>query len=113
MISITKLENKRRGMSKPEDWLHDEATYRYFSIIGQDIDVYMDNSCDARGLVATIKAAPVLIEIAKALLDFEGIEQEIDAEPDLIPMSARSIELGSKSIEAWKRVDELLKVIRR
>ena len=113
MINISELENKRRGMTKPENWLHDESTYRYFNIIGQDVDAYMDNSCDARGLVATIRAAPVLIEIAKALLDFEDIEKEIDRESPLIPMSARSIELGGKSIEAWKRVAELMKAIKR
>ena len=55
MIKLSELKNARTGMSKPEYW-RDVST---------DIDI---NSCDARGLVATIKAAPDLIEFVEAWL---------------------------------------------
>lgn len=67
MISISELEAARVGMSKPEHWHHNETNYRCIEVNGND-DIWVDDSCDARGLVATIKAADVLIEIAKAAM---------------------------------------------
>lgn len=68
-VKLSELVAARSGMSDPDHYIHrEDASYRSFDIIGQDVSAYMDNSCDARGIVATVKAADVLIEIAQAAL---------------------------------------------
>lgn len=72
-IKLSELKNARVGMSKPEHYMHcEDDTYRSFEIIGQDMMFYMDNSCDARGIVATVKAADALIELAEAAKAIQG-----------------------------------------
>lgn len=78
MISLGELEAARVGMSKPDHWRHNEANYRCIEVNGND-DIWVDNSCDARGLVATIKAADVLIEIAKAALALQQTVTSLSA----------------------------------
>ena len=75
-LSIAELESKRTGMSEPDRFVHDERTYRQFDIIGNDTSCWTDNSCDARGIVATVKAAPTLIAVAKAAMAWSEVRDE-------------------------------------
>jgi hypothetical protein len=61
-------------------------------------------------LIARIRE---LEAIERALRAFEAVHIEIDAEPDdLDPMSPRAVELGGRSIDAWKRVTAALEAVR-
>lgn len=82
----------------------------------QDAAWLIDNcSTLLEHLTAALDEVERLQPIADALFAFEAAEAEIDAAPpeDLEPMSARSIELGGKSIAAWQRVEAAMKAARR
>lgn len=82
-----------------------------------DNTTWSDEQCAANAQHIAANSPPLtlaLIKIAKALVAFEAVQAEIDAEhdgPGIEPMSPRAVELGGKSIAAWKRVAEALKAV--
>lgn len=70
-ISISKLKADRTGMHNPENWRHDESRHRFIEISGSIF--YLDDSVNARGVVATVHAASALIAIAEAALAWHKV----------------------------------------
>jgi hypothetical protein len=106
-ISIAALELARRGMTLPESYSHDETNSGAIEISGEHT-VWVDSGCDARGIVATVKAAPALIALAKALHEWSALYRSIEREdPDgkMDPMLPRATELGGALADAWTKVE--------
>lgn len=106
-ISLTALKSARTGMTESENWIHDEGDYRSVEIIGQDFGMRMDNSCDARGVVATVRAAPVLIEVVEAALAW-GAAVEAAARYALAAQRGEAVIIGPGLAEDHARTGKAL-----
>lgn len=111
-VSLAVLEAARVGMSDPSCWQHDERDPRSVAIMGSDVDSTF-SSCDARGLVATIRASGPLIAFARAMLEWDAAQVAIDGLPvDADPRSEESMLAGSAVIAAYDRVRGAMGAVR-
>lgn len=105
----------------------DEDTYQIGVVVDTNRDECQHAMCRAEAdhiaasnptaVLALIARIRELEAVDQALALWLAVEQEIDDAADepggLVPMSPRTIDLGGRSIEAWKRVEAAHAAVRR